>query len=463
MWDRVAIFGVPIVAGLVTAAVLLGPGQERAVLGARVRGVLVRSTQRYALRVQTLRHAGGRYQPVSLPALELEMVHPDQGPTRWTGRSGDGGTAEAMGSIERPLRGQIHLQVRWGEQLLAEGEVLTRDELEAGPPTEPLDGRQQGSLQVSVRLPRGQAVPPFPEPLEITVLDPSTATEQDREPQPRHAARALSLQVQATGATVAEVGAPERQRCGDDGCPTLWRTTVSAEAPTAEITITATTAGAERGSWQGALPVTIGRLWLAPNGLQQGSLHVRSAVVRQRAYVSLLTPGGRAWGAMVPLSADGRGFATGRLALPRIPEGPVLAVLSGDPAESAGATIGWPLRPDEGSLPLEPLPVLLDGMPRVVAAERDRERSARRPAWGLILAAALFEVLYLFRRNRLAQAKLERDLGRPEPEDADGHGPSPSPHSLGGGPGSPTLLWLTILAALVLLAFVALAGLTAWA
>jgi hypothetical protein len=97
-----------------------------------------------------------------------------------------------------------------------------------------------------------------------------------------------------------------------------------------------------------------------------------------------------------------RGF----IALDRIEhDGPLVAVVSTDPLEDAGATSAWPLREGEGSVRGE-LSLLGDGMPQAIAAEDARRTRARLPAFALVIAAALFELLYLWLRWQRSRRQL---------------------------------------------------------
>ena len=101
--------------------------------------------------------------------------------------------------------------------------------------------------------------------------------------------------------------------------------------------------------------------------------------------------------------------------------------------------------------------LLVDGMPAVVAAESERRSGARRPALGLIVAAALFELFFLWRRSAMARAKLTRHL-----EDASADEEPASRPDVEKIASNAPLLWATIAAGALALAFAALAALTAF-
>jgi hypothetical protein len=164
-------------------------------------------------------------------------------------------------------------------------------------------------------------------------------------------------------------------------------------------------------------------------------------------FLSLFTREGRVWGAIAPMTtADG--IATARVTL-AAPDGAATLAMSSDAQVLAA---GWPLRPELGVIQPQALVRIADGMPVLVAAEEARYRGARRPAYGLVLAAGLFELFFLWRKNRMARQELDAHL-RAASDAA-------TAKQLGG---SVPLLWLSVLAAVLALAFAILAAVAAWA
>lgn len=494
MLDRLAIYGVPLLAGIVVAAVLLGPGQERPVTGARVRGVLVSSARQYAVRVETVRHYAERFHPMPTAALRLEWLRAGRVIGTWNGASDAQGIAEAQGKTEEDLGEAVELRVVDGqEELLCQGTAKPGPELRrlVWPDLTLERAEEQEPVEVAVVLPRSAAVPPFPEALRVdAAVRRQAATGGPSDATPR-------LRLSAEGAELGRAGDPVRRRCSEQGCVYRWTVDVTAQALTVELSADVETATGQRGHWEGLLPVAVGGLWLDPAGIDGDRLAVRSATPRHVAYVSLLGTQGRLWGSPVALREDERGYASGEVPLPPSGSEALVAVLSSDATEPIGATVAWPLRPDAASLQSVRLEVLADGLPAAIAREKKRERGARRPAYGLILAAGFFELLYLYRRNRLDRLKLQREMRRiveaaaelPEP-DSDSYEPVtsqglPSPATaedpgaldeseLGSEAADRTeataaamaagvgLWWLTVLAAGVAFAFLVLAAVAAW-
>jgi hypothetical protein len=305
-----------------------------------------------------------------------------------------------------------------------------------------------------VELVRGVAVPSFPEPLRLEVTTP-VAEGDDPGPAPE----APTVSIEARGASVSALRTPEQRRLPGSGWLHRWNLTVEVKALTAELAVVAETTEHLRGRWEGRLAVAPGGLWLAPADAASGQLEVRSATPRRFAFLSLLGASGRLWGASLRLHADESGYARAQLPLPPTLDEPRVAVLSSDPTESDGATVAWPLVADSPPLTPVRLQVLVDGMPATIDADRARATAARRPAYGLILAAGAFEVLFLLYRNRRTRNQLRQRMRRLAAASGEGGALEASVSRLAGSPG---LLWLTVLAGGVALAFVVLAAVAAW-
>jgi hypothetical protein len=432
--ERLAIYGVPAFAGVVTALVLLGPGGEREVVGARAWGLCGKGARVCALRLHTVVHYSGAYLSVRRDDLEVLVEQGGRSLGRWTGSTPDSGLVEAMVRFDAPLGASARLRVRQGEDTLAEADFVT---------VEPLAPRAIAPLAttdaVTVRVPRGTLAPPFPEIVEVSARTP----ESDEAPR---------LKAEGVGAELRVVGEPER-RCDEASCEHRWRLEAVANAPTAQLEI-GVTQGAEELHWRGELPVHNGAMWLDPASVGRGELAIEAPSPRSQAYLSLVTKEGRVWGAIVEMTTDLGGISRGSVPLGELPEGAATLVASSDASAQAGA-VGWPLRPELGTIDPPPLLRLVDGMPERVAAETARHQRSRRPAFGLVIAAGLFELLFLWRQNRLSRAQLELHLrGASRNLDA---------AELRKLSGSMPLLWLSLLAGGLALAFAILAAVAAWA
>lgn len=429
--ERAAIVGVPILAGAVTAAVILGPGRARPVDGVRIRALVAEGAAATSLEVTTIRHEAGQRRPIALDGL-IVALDGASGSARWEGATDARGHADANLVLPGPAKGD--LAVRVSGPLAAEGRLALRPPLApvAAPPT-----FVEGEPRLSVWLPRGFAVPEMPETLVVT------AATGAREPTPH-------LAVQAEGAEIAAPEAPE-STC-DDGCVHTWRLRVVATANAAQVTATVTI-GADTTRWEGTLPLAPGRLWLDPDGETRGWRIVAPHPI-DVAHVALLGPGGRLWATAVAMHVDDRGFATGTVEPPQpSPPGPgpravaLASDLDADPAR-------WPLPPyGAGHLPPAGRPeVVVDTLPEAIAAEAARAERTRRPAYALILAASLFELVFLAHRARRSSRRLQRHLDEYLPQGVAARLEIRSP-----------LWWLSVFTFALVLAFVALAGLAAFA
>ena len=457
MLDRLATSAIPILAGLVTALVLIGPGREEAATGARVYGDLRQGAASWALRVETLAHFAGRYAPEARE-IEVRLSAGGELVGAWRGSTDLEGIADAVGPLARTVAGPLEVTVRGRGRTLAQGRFGLGAPLATLPPPGPLDGETHGPLELSVVLARGITVPAIAEPLAIEVTVPRSAVAPGSGPgvPPR-------LSLTATGAELGSPSEPTVRGCAEVGCRFAWSVPIMLQAPAAELAVSAGTADGRTGSWQGNVPVALGGMWIDPASVARGALVVRSAVPRQRAYLSLYGTAGRFWGGVALLEALGDGQAQGSLPLPSLPSGPLLAVVSGDPFEPELTATGWPLRPELGSLPLVRPALLANGMPVAVQQEQARQARVRRPACALILAAGVLELAYLWRRHRLGR----RRLGRLQTAAAEAAQDGAKLASLG-APAVPAIatpigLWWSIMLPLgVALAFLALAALTAW-
>jgi hypothetical protein len=181
--------------------------------------------------------------------------------------------------------------------------------------------------------------------------------------------------------------------------------------PTLSIEVSA---GGRRGRWNSTLPVVAGAMHARLSG---SGLLLRSPVVRERAYFSIVSDGGRLLGGSVRLSPDDRGGA--RLVVPLSQDltGPLWAVVSSEPDLRAPATVGWPLRlPADEARTFDAYDrLLLDGAPAGYARNQRVYRQARWLAGGYAALALALVVVLLLRRVRGADERLARHLKREGP------------------------------------------------
>jgi hypothetical protein len=151
--------------------------------------------------------------------------------------------------------------------------------------------------------------------------------------------------------------------------------------------------GARIGRWYGALPVIPGAISVTRTN---DDLLLRSPIVRERAYVSIVTERARLSGAIVALVADQAGGARGLLQLDphlsaRLDDEPTWAVVSSEYDKRSAGAVGWPLSPAFD--PRSPRltfhvadQVLLDGRDGALDDVERRRSGRRRSAGGALLA-----------------------------------------------------------------------------
>jgi hypothetical protein len=391
---------IPTVAIGVTAVVLLGPGRQRAAVGARVWGLPVEGASVVALRVEGVRRLFGVDDAASLGHVKLAARDEGGALGEWTGAAGSDGIAEAIVKVARPLRGTMALEVSRGASLLAEGRITVarREPLRMAAATIP--GSARGDVSVSVEAARGQLVAPFEDAIRVSLSGLGEAPEK------------ASIEATIEGAEVR----PARSGVDVHGRAAFW---VKPLAHMVELTLEVTGEGGKRGRWEGVLPVVPGGMWLehaAPKSAGDGALgelRIVAASPKPRAYLSIVGDEGRVFGASVALTKDEAGFFAGGLR-PDVPSvaGPLLAILAGDPFERGVGTVAWPLVPPEGAPAIRRVELLLDGVPGAEARERARSWAAKRAAATVVGAAALVEILLLVLRSRASQRALEAHLMR---------------------------------------------------
>jgi hypothetical protein len=436
MWlDRLAIYGVPLGAGLVTAMVLLGPSRERTVIGVRARGAPAEGAKEMAFRLESLRHLGGEYAPAATDVKVTLRQGDAHG--EWAGTTDDRGYADAILQLGADLvEGSATLVVEAGGRRHETGvAVSSRLPVVEGP-----SFYGDGTPAMSIIVPRGRLVPPFPERVVVIVTPPPEGAERPT----------LKVAAQGGAATV-RTGPTEADQCeAKEGRPWIWTLDVTAQAPAVLLTVDVAVTGATA-RLEAPLPVTPGALWLDPI---PEKLRVRSAIPREAVFVSLVDESGRRWGARVEMKTDADGFAAGETSMPQTrPGSPATLLVSGDAVEAADTTTAWPLHPRAGRVDGGRAVLVADGMPAAIAAERERRASARRPAYGLVLAAGLFELFYLWRRGRLARQRLEAHM---RASGVEGTEPSAMVGNL-------PLFWLCLLTGGLAVLFAVLAAVAAWA
>jgi hypothetical protein len=464
---RSAQYLVPLLAIAVAAAVLLGPGRSRPVVGARVWGLSSGEGRVIALRIETLGRAFGVDDPVPLGDLSVEVSQNDAVLGRFAGSTGPDGITEARVESATEVHGDIDLRVHHAQILLAEGRIARR-------PAEPLPaagstirGAPTGELVIAVEAARGLLAAPFPETLQLSI----TTSDGGRAP---------GVTVEASGIG-GEID-PARFSVDDNGRATIQ---ITPQAHSVELSLLASAPGGKTGRWEQILPVVPGAIWLDPGpvGMSHGDSGENAAfrptfvlvspVPRDRAYLSVISEQGRFFGAVVPLKRDAQGFFSGSVT-PSFSWAGVKAaqaVVAGDPFERGVGTVAWPVIALQGKAGLRRVELLHDGLPPAQAREQARAWSVRKAGLFVIAAAAVFEVLLLVLLNRSAQRRLDAHLQAASMIDIESTDLDTSPSA----PLSPAeqarlmqsarehpLLYVAVFSALVLLAFAMFGALAAF-
>lgn len=387
-------FVIPTAAVIVTAVVLMGPGSQRSVLAARVRGAAVPGGRTMALRIETVRSLYGVAEPAALGGLTVVASLPGSPFPTWTGETKADGVAEVRLEGAVPLTGSVSIKVvsiagMARPRLLAEGRIPLRNAPSPFVQLGTLQGTTRGDLPVRVDAVRGVMAAPFPEELRLFVGSGGPGGRAE---------------VTLSGVGVALT--TERLTTDDRGIATV---SVKALAHQVDLVVDAQ-AGARAGHWEGTLPVVPGAIWISP--AEPGApLSVVSPSPRAHAYVSLWSEEGRVFGAAVPLKRDDAGFFRGELGPSLPPSARLLyAVVAGDPVERGAGTVAWPIQPPEGAIFARSIDLLLDGVPGAVEREQARVLVARRAAALVVAAAAIVEILLLVLQSRASQRRLEEHL-----------------------------------------------------
>ncbi len=412
MLSRVATTVIPAVAVGVTAIVLLGPGQPRAVVSVRLWGLPVVGASAVAFRIEGVRRHFGVGEAAPSRDLRLEVRSAAGIVGAWSGETGADGIAEAVVRLATPLGEEVYLRVeRAGEVLIKEGFLVGQRPAPVIAPVK-IPGTTRGDVHPSVEVVRGVLVAPFEDSIRVS-LGASAPGGAFVEP-----------------AIIGGEARPGRAFADVNGRAVLLTKPL---AHRVELALDVTAGEGKRGRWEGILPVVPGGVWLEPawsledRGLGAAStatsmeLHVVSPSPRSQVYLSIIGDQGRVFGAVIPLARDSANFFAGRVRA-EIPAGArtLQATLAGDPLEQGAGTVAWPLLPPEGTAEIQRIKLLFDGLPAAESRERARASAARRAAGLVVGTAALVEVLLLILLSRASQRALEKHLagasGASEPE-----------------------------------------------
>lgn len=398
-----ALYLMPSVAVLATAALVLGPGRERPAIGARVWGVPAEGATAFAWRLETMERQFGSDRAVPVDPIEITVSQGSRSIATWKGSSAEDGVAEATFEVREPLSGTIDLLVTSGRSRLAEGPLPLAPSPRVQIDHHLLDGVAAGPVALRVEIARGVLASPFPGVVRILAS-------RDGAP-----AEGLELSVKAEGADLDSASRKDI-RTDQNGEASLILT------PTwhsLDLDISARDAkrpDEPQSTWKGGLPVHPGALWLRPGG---DVATVLSPVPRDRIYLSALSDKGRVFGASIPVQKDPTGIFTGTFQTADLLSRGALAItLAGDPQELGSGTVTFPFASTQTVLASPRLTLLQDGVPFADRLEKKRASMARLVSVGIAFVAAIFEAVLLILHSRESQARLAAHLARAS-EDAD--------------------------------------------
>jgi hypothetical protein len=383
---RPLLLSLPALAAALVGWALLGGGDER-VRYVQVLGGPSRAGSTLSVLLRALTIEGDR--PIPSPGLMLRAVARVGAQTASVSASTDAmGELEARFELDGVPTTDPWLRVESVAKaaVLAEGSLaLDRDRWQAGARRAGgwLRAQSAGTLELRAAVESGVFAVPFPGNLVLQVLaagEPATAGGASLPLAGAHVSIELDGAERTTTAPLVS----------DASGMIFIALRPSEHAVSARIVARA---GERLGEWYGALPVSPGAIAVTRTG---GGLLLRSPIVRERAYVSLVSQRERLSGAIVPLVADPDGSARGLLAIApqlsaRLDAEPTWAVVSSEYDKRSAGAVGWPLSP-----PFDPASprrtfdvadqVLLDGRDGALY-DLLRSRNTRRSRAGLALLA----------------------------------------------------------------------------
>ncbi len=390
---RVALVALPVSTVVVIALAIFVVGAPRSYRAARVWGGPTVAQEALSLRVYVFDRYGEVERPVPSAALQLRVGYGSK-TVVWRGTSDAEGNAYPEVDLATGRDGKVRMELEQRGFSLVRGTAhLTLEAWQRG--VERRGGwtraRAAGPFAIRVRPGRGTFAVPFADLLLIQVRDSQGPV----------AGAELSLRPEG-----GEISPPGERVLTDDRGRAQVLFSPSEHHPTLGIEVSA---DGRLGRWHSTLPVVAGAMHAR---LAENRLLLRSPIVRERAYFSVVTERGRLLGGSVRLSPDGRGGARAEVGFPSHLTGPSWAVVSSEPDLRAPATVGWPLRfPADGARSFDAYDrLLLDGAPAGYEANQRVYRQARWLAGGYAALALALVVVLLLWRVRSADERLARHL-----------------------------------------------------
>ena len=404
----VALWAMPFLTVTVVSFAIFVVGAPRPYLGVRVLGGPTEGARRLSLYLMAVERMGEVERPAPIAQLSVVAVA-RSGHASWTGRLDEQGAAEVRLELPAPIAGGVHLSVRSGERLVAEGKLALGVEAWRRAARRRggwLRGHPSGPLGVRVAPGRGAFAVPFRDPLLIEVRD---------------AGRAVAGSTLAFAPEGVEIGRAREALAmtNDAGVASIW---ITPNEHAVAMRVDARAGDTKTGSFYSTLPVVPGALHATLDG---GSLRIESPVPRERAYFALVTRTARLGGGAARLAADARGGAIAVVDIRRL-LGPsetddMWAVVSSEPDLHTSSTVGWPVRVEEfppSTFDAANL-LLLDDLPRGFQEDAARRQRARLLAGVFSLLSLVLVVTLMQLRVRSAGLALADHLRRAGSSEAD--------------------------------------------
>jgi hypothetical protein len=397
----------PVLAVAGVAFAMLGVAAPRAHAALRLYGGPSEGARELSWLANVVERVAGIERPLPNSELVIEGLLSDRRRALWRGRLDAGGVASpvlgfASAPADRAITGPVRVRA-WlasrPDALIASGEIAVDPRVWSGTARRRggwLPVKSHGALEIQVAAGRGTWATSFADPLVVEVRADGTAVSGAR------------ITVQPEGCDVA-------------GGRTLLVTDSRGRAAVAItpresvviVGLDVTAPDGAAGRWYGTLPVVTGALHAERVGQR---LVVRSPVVREGAFFSLVDLGSRRAGGPIPLTPDGRGGSVGevKIDVEVVPGSPLWAVVSAESDLDTESTVGWPLfSRDEEPFQLTfdvADRLLLDGAP--LGDARQHQKSRRASLLGSAFAALclLIVAILIVERARAADRTLRKHL-----------------------------------------------------
>ncbi len=390
---RIALYLMPSVAVLATAALVLGPGRERPAIGARVWGISFSGERTAALRIETIERQFGSDRAVSVAPLSVAAQVGSGAQVAWSGTSGEEGVGEAVLVSEVPFGEATELTIRSGRMLLAKGTLRASATSAVTFAPRMVEGVVKGSAHVSVEVVAGVLAAPFLGEVRVRVA---------RE------GKVISGAVVRAVVEGGQLSPTSSEVRTDERGEALLKVVPAWHSVELKLVVTEPAAPSEelgRGeptTWEGPLPVQPGALWV-----DMGATYARviSPVPRKVAYVSVVSSKRRSAGFVVPLVRNEIGLFEGQIPFESVAHAEAVTV-SGDVQELGPGTVTLAVRPGHAVATAPHVVMLMDGVPFAEQLEKKRAGNARLASVGVAFAAAFFEAVALVLYSRASQQQL---------------------------------------------------------